>query len=222
MNAWRFPQGTKLWKEFTVGNVRVETRFYAKLGPTESDWYQVAFVWNAAQNTATAAPNGQVNANGTNHDVPSRATCRSCHDRSVGRVLGFSALQLDVPAPAGDLDLADLVQLGLLSNKPVGTASPFFPLPPDATPADTAYLHANCGHCHHEGNDDSWIGPDLLPVGMTRLSERRDDVHQSRRSIRCPASRSRTQRDAGRSGAPERSSGSRAPTSSIQPPIGTA
>jgi cytochrome c553 len=172
MNAWRFPQGTKLWKEFSVGSVRVETRFYAKLGPTEADWYAIAFVWNAAQTQAVAAPSGQANANGTTHDVPSQAVCRECHERTVGRVLGFSALQLDVSSP-GQLDLASLVQAGQLSNSPAGSASPFFPLPPDAQPRDTAaigYLHANCGHCHHEGNDVFMIVPRIFLLDVNRLA----------------------------------------------------
>jgi len=173
MNAWRFPEGTKLWKEFTVGGVRVETRYYAKLGPSDADWYQVAFVWNAAQDAAIAAPDGEVDANGTSHDVPSRTQCRACHDRTAGRVLGFSALQLDAAGAPGDLDLASLVEHGLLSAPPAGSASPFFPLPPDAGPRATGalgYLHANCGHCHHEGNDVFLLVPRILLLDVTRLA----------------------------------------------------
>ena len=32
-DSWRFPQGTKLWKEFTRDGVRVETRLLQKVGP---------------------------------------------------------------------------------------------------------------------------------------------------------------------------------------------
>src|SRR5262249_11371635 len=155
---------------------RVETRMYWKQGPTDADWYQVAYVWNAAQDMAVATPLGEMNANGTQHDVPSRSDCRKCHDRVGGRILGFSALQLDVPAastgvgaPAIDLDY--LVGHGLLTNPPTktGVAGPYFPLWPDATPEASAalgYLHANCGHCHNDTSDVFSVCPRIFKLDV--------------------------------------------------------
>src|SRR5262249_14984415 len=49
MNHWRFPIGTKLWKEFTRDGVRVETRYIVKIGPGDllADWFYIAYQWNA-------------------------------------------------------------------------------------------------------------------------------------------------------------------------------
>ncbi len=174
MNNWHFPQGTKLWKEFTRDGTRVETRLYWKQGTTESDWYQVAFIWNAEQDHAVATPGGMQNANGTEHDVPARSDCKHCHDRTQGRILGFSALQLDYDAPSGDLDLAGLVQQGALTAPPTGTgvAGPYFPLWPDATAADTAalgYMQANCAHCHNADSDVVEICPRIFKLDIGQL-----------------------------------------------------
>jgi hypothetical protein len=172
MNVWHFPEGTKLWKEFTRDGTRVETRLYMKTGPADADWYQVAYVWNAAQDQAIATPGGMMNANGTEHDVPSRSDCRKCHDRIPGRILGFSALQLDWDAPQTQLDLDDLVQLGWLSAPPAApgqTGDPYFALPSDATGTDVAalgYLHVNCGHCH---NPDSDVYQNVVPTAVFKL-----------------------------------------------------
>jgi hypothetical protein len=177
MDHWKFPTGTKLWKEFTRDGIRVETRLYQKNGPADTDWYFVAYAWNAAQDQAVAAPLGQMNANGTQHDIPQRSDCRKCHDQVPGRVLGFSALQLDYDAPSTDLDLADLVAMNALSAPPASqTNGAYFPLPP-ATPTEIAalgYLHANCGHCHNPSSSVHAIVPQVLrlstaPSALTTL-----------------------------------------------------
>ncbi|MBA3456609.1 MAG: hypothetical protein H0T42_26200 [Deltaproteobacteria bacterium] len=157
MNHWKFPVGTRLWKEFTRNSTRVETRFITKLladDATPGAWFYAAYEWNAAQNATTlAATSGVMNANGTQHDIPSRGNCRRCHEQVPGRVLGFQAMSLDFSAPAGSLDLADAIGLNLLSAPPTApVAGTYFPFPTAATAVDKAafgYLHANCGGCHN-------------------------------------------------------------------------
>lgn len=154
MDHWRFPVGTKLWKEFTRGTVRVETRYMEKLLADDAApgaWTYATFQWNLAGDATTlASPSaGVMNANGTDHDIPTRANCRRCHEGVPGRVLGFGAISLDHAAPTGELDLQDAIDAGLLSSPPTGSA-PYFPLP--GTSVDRAafgYLHANCGGCHN-------------------------------------------------------------------------
>jgi hypothetical protein len=159
MNSWRFPIGTKLWKEFTTSDgVRVETRLLTKMA--EEDWFGLSYVWNAEQTRATATPLGLDNANGTQHDVPSKSDCGQCHERTPtrDRVLGFSALHLDYTAPDDELDLGDLIEQGLLTvapTKPDGQVA-YFPFVASGideragrTRALLGYLHTNCGHCHN-------------------------------------------------------------------------
>ncbi|HWO22485.1 MAG TPA: hypothetical protein VNO30_27190 [Kofleriaceae bacterium] len=157
MDYWVFPVGTKLWKEFSRDGTRVETRLLMKQiadDTTPGAWFYATYQWNQAQNDAMVVTSGVRDANGTQHDIPSRSDCRACHDRlQPTRILGFGAIQLDYDAPAGMPDLDSLIADGLLSAPPAG-GSPHFPLP--GTAVDTTalgYLHANCGHCHNPTSD---------------------------------------------------------------------
>ncbi|MDF2693847.1 MAG: hypothetical protein K0S65_2230, partial [Labilithrix sp.] len=94
-DAWQFPEGTKLWKEFSRDGVRVETRLLSKVGPAPSDWLAVSYVWRADGTDAVMTPAGQSNARDTPHDVPAARDCMGCHGGIASRVLGFSAIQLE-------------------------------------------------------------------------------------------------------------------------------
>jgi hypothetical protein len=175
MSRWRFPVGTKVWKEFSRDGVRVETRYMTKLLADDAApgaWTYATYLWTAAQSSALPVTAGVQNALGTQHDVPSRADCRACHDEvKPSRVLGFEAFQLDAAAPAGRLDLDDLIAEGLLTVAPPGAASPHFPVP--WTPVETAalgYLHANCGACHNATSTVRDKTPIDLRIQVGRLS----------------------------------------------------
>jgi hypothetical protein len=171
MSYWRFPVGTKLWKEFTRDNIRVETRLMMKVGPLDSEWFMVSFGWNATQDDAVALPNGKLDANGTMHDIPSRNQCRLCHDRTSGRVLGFSALELDVPAANGEVALNEMIASNSLTVIPPGAGATKFPLPGVAQDqAALGYLHANCGHCHNPRSDVHDAKPIELMLQTDRLA----------------------------------------------------
>ncbi|HWP05206.1 MAG TPA: hypothetical protein VNN72_05665 [Polyangiaceae bacterium] len=142
MDFWVYPEGTKLFKEFTVGATRVETRMLHK---QKGGWAMVAYLWNDDQTDATAAPMGKSNASGTLRDVPSRATCNTCHAKMQDIVLGFTALQLSHGGSGVTLD--SLASDGALSSPPADALV----VPGDDTAqAALGYLHANCGICHNE------------------------------------------------------------------------
>src|SRR5687767_12241274 len=67
MDAWQFPVGTKLWKEFTRDAVRVETRLLER---RPSGWIGLAYLWQNEGRDATAAPFGAIDPLGTSHNVP--------------------------------------------------------------------------------------------------------------------------------------------------------
>lgn len=161
-DAWDFPVGTKLWKEFSFGR-RVETRL---IEHRADGWIFASYVWSEDGSDAVLAPERGVRgaartANGTRYDVPSRYDCVACHQAGASPVLGFSALQLSgdrdplalhaEPPRPGDVDLEDLVRRGLIRNLPQSLVDE----PPRIaarTPRERAalgYLHANCGHCHN-------------------------------------------------------------------------
>jgi hypothetical protein len=171
MDYWQFPVGTKLWKEFTRDGVRVETRLVMRIGAanTSADWFYMPFVWNQTQDAAIAEKFGVVDANGTQHDVPTQQQCKQCHDGTQpSRVLGFSALQLDYQSGGvgSGVTLKTLVDENLLTSPPSAPTTPgdpYFPLPGNTTTEQPAlgYLHANCGHCH---NPNSKVYMDITPM----------------------------------------------------------
>lgn len=139
---WILPEGTKIWKEFARDGVVVETRLIARIGDR---WSAQAYVWTDDGSDAIASPAGFVDARGTEHDVPAAGECGGCHGGRRSFALGVSAVQLAHEAPAGELDLEELVATERLTD-PVPTV---LAVPGDATAsAALGYLHANCGHCH--------------------------------------------------------------------------
>jgi hypothetical protein len=143
MDYWRFPVGTKLWKEFSLDGKRIETRLLHKV--ESSRWFMLAFAWNEAETEAEARPDGEDNARGTQHDIPAQTQCWACHDNVSDRVLGFSAVQLSHSNEG--LTLLQLKERQLLSQPPAGN----FSVPgSDTARAALGYLHANCGTCHND------------------------------------------------------------------------
>jgi hypothetical protein len=160
-DAWQFPVGTWLWKEFSFGGRRVETRTMER---TARGWVYATYAWNQDQTDAVLAPaRGAVSsaevAPGVAHAIPGQPDCRACHE-GTSPVLGFSALQLspdrdpaaihaEVPAP-GSVDLAALVELGLLRGLPgqLLARAPRIAASSATERAALGYLHGNCGGCH--------------------------------------------------------------------------
>lgn len=142
-DAWLFPVGTKVWKDFTRDGVRVETRLLQRL---PSGWIGLAYLWQADGTDAIAAPYGAVDALGTAHNVPASNECNACHGGRSSHVLGFSAVQLAESSAPDSLDLDELIRLELLTEPPGRT-----PRVPgnDVEQAALGYLHANCSHCHN-------------------------------------------------------------------------
>ena len=156
-DAWEFPPGTRLWKEFSLTGP-VETRFIERL--PDGTWRYAAYVWNEERTDATLAPSEGIAALPTHdgYSIPSESDCRACHESAAVPVLGFSALQLssdrDSLAPHADaltdIDLGGLVARGLIKNLPPGSTRPRIDASWQIERASLGYLHGNCGHCHNE------------------------------------------------------------------------
>jgi len=168
MDFWQYPAGFKLWKDFSRDGKLIETRLLMKRGDGISDWYMVAFVWNDDYTEATATPGGVMNARGTMHDVPPKEGCVGCHGAMHDYALGFSAVQLSKPMATDDLNIAQIAQMGWMTDMPVAAG---YPLPgTDVEKKALGYLHANCGMCHHAGSQvfntsssfDAWAHFDKL------------------------------------------------------------
>ncbi|MEO6270699.1 MAG: hypothetical protein ABIP08_10390 [Lautropia sp.] len=149
-DAWEFPPGTRLWKEFSFQGRRVETRLIERRA--DRSWRFVSYVWNADGGDAVLVPAegvmlDLVEAPTGRYAIPSREDCLACHEGAPVPVLGASTVQLSA-------DLRSLVDHGLLRHLP----EEFLAQPPKIAAASSieraalGYLHGNCGHCHnHNG-----------------------------------------------------------------------
>jgi hypothetical protein len=152
MDEWVFPVGTKLWKEFSVGGHKVETRYLEK--QEDSTWLRTTYAWSDDESQATEVTTGVPNVRGTGYDIPAQSECAVCHDGATDSVLGFEAIGLSSPGATG-LTMQELTRRGLLSSPPAA------PIVIPGTPLDVAalgWLHANCGNACHNGTDGSAAG----------------------------------------------------------------
>lgn len=167
-DAWAFPPGTQLWKEFSHAGRPVETRTIERL--PDGTWRFATYVWREDGREADLAPlRGTTvavgDAPGGRYAVPSRGDCLACHGGAAVPVLGVSALQLSPDrdplaahggsARGAEVDLPGLVARGWLRGLP-----PALMAQPPRIAADTpteraalGYLHANCGHCHNRSGN---------------------------------------------------------------------
>ncbi len=150
MEYWQYPKGFKLWKEFRRDDKLIETRLLLKTDDGIASWYMVAFKWNDDHTEALAIPDGEMNAMGTMHDVPSSKQCKDCHGTMYDNALGFTAMQLSHDPPAdkpNSMTLAKAVELGWFNVAPPAAG---FKLPgTEVEQKALGYLHANCGMCHN-------------------------------------------------------------------------
>lgn len=149
MNEWTFPAGTRFWKEFRVGGLKVETRMTWKKSTSNFSWVRTSYAWSQDQTTATELTTGRTNVWGTTYEIPSQSDCTTCHQGRLDGVLGFEAIGLSSPNATGET-------MAQLATDNVITTAPAAPLviPGNATEsAALGWLHANCGtSCHSNSN----------------------------------------------------------------------
>lgn len=177
--AWKFPVGTRLWKEFSFNGQRVETR-YMEL-QSNGEWLYAAYAWSAdGKSAALVSERGRRNAhrlaNGRAHAIPGVNDCKACHQGGRTEVLGFSALQLSADRDPGALhreqqdasavDLGRLVEQGLLVGLPRSLidAPPRISASSATERAALGYMHGNCGHCHNDHGSLNNLGLSLRHV----------------------------------------------------------
>ena len=174
-NEWVFPIGTKLFKQFTYGGRRVETRLFQKV--TATYWVHAAYAWNAAE-TATRISFGEsvpVDSDGGTWVIPTPSDCDSCHRGRTDRVLGFEQVNMGLAAATG-LTLEELVAQDLIAPPPARTNLVIG----DGSGLDApalGWLHVNCGVTCHNGNENAqgFGAKMLLRLDPATLDGRRPD-----------------------------------------------
>lgn len=190
-DAWSFPRGTRLWKEFSYQGRPVETRFIER--GRDGRWRFASYVWNAAGTEAVLAPARGIaalpvqGAPGGRYAIPSRTDCLACHGSTAVPVLGASALQLSPdrdplapaakPLDAAQVDLRALVARGWLRGLPARLLEqpPRIPADNPVERATLGYLHGNCAHCHN-------TTPQRAPLPVT-LAQRAGDPVVARTEV---------------------------------------
>lgn len=174
-DAWDFPRGTLLWKQFSFGGRPVETRTIERL--SDGRWRFASYVWREDGSDADLAPaHGSVAkvsaAPGGRYSVPSRSDCLACHGSTAVPVLGASALQLAER-------LRELTAQGHLHGLPHALleASPS-PVAGNASErAALGYLHANCGHCHNRSGRQVPVNLTLAQSALQPQASRNASLH---------------------------------------------
>jgi hypothetical protein len=161
-DAWVFPIGTRLWKEFSFAGQRVETRYIER--QPDGQWRYAAYAWSAdgreAELVPAAGKRGAYPLGGNKaHTIPSVSDCKVCHQGGRSEVLGFSLVQLSperdpgalhADAAGAGLDLKELIARGLIAGLPESALKPRQIATSATERAALGYLHGNCGHCHNE------------------------------------------------------------------------
>ncbi len=155
-DAFVFPEGTRLWKEFRIvdgDHKRLgETRLIVK---RKEFWSATTYVWSPDGKTAIQTNTGVANLDGTGHTVPTRDQCRQCHVGRADFVLGFDPILLG-PGASG-LTMRAMHEQDLLTVGSAGSAAVPSGLLQAVAPGDAVeqaalgYLHVNCGiSCHSQ------------------------------------------------------------------------
>lgn len=168
-DAWKMPNGTRVWKEFTVDGRLVETRLFSKTDTGE--WKHTTYKWNAGATDAVRYDYGDLvpRDGGAPYEIPSTSQCSYCHDNRPDKMLGVDAIGLGLDGAEG-ATLSVLAAQGRLSPAPPATS---LRIPDDGTGLASdavGRLHANCGVCHSAGGIGGSTGlkmqiraSDLLP-----------------------------------------------------------
>jgi hypothetical protein len=152
MDEWVFPEGAKLWKEFSLGGHKIETRYLEKR--TDGTWFRTTYAWSDDETHATELTTGKKNVRGTSFEIPTQEDCTTCHQGRRDGVLGFEAITLSSPHASG-VTMHDLVDALLLTNPPRA------PLVIPGDPAESAalgWLHVSCGVSCHNPSPASFAG----------------------------------------------------------------
>lgn len=157
-DEWIFPQGTILYKEFSVGGKKIETRVFEKVSNLTGSaaWRSSVYVWlvnqmdadllkvdNFYSQTEAEMLPYQANTVASQYRMVNMSQCITCHGSARDVSQGFSFLQLSDSNRT--VNVKTLGDIGYFSN-------PFtrFDVIPgtNSEKAAIGYLQSNCATCH--------------------------------------------------------------------------
>jgi hypothetical protein len=180
-NEWVFPVGTKLWKQFSVNNKRIETRYFVKIAEGSQGWSHDTYMWNADDTKAIKFTGGDVaTPDGGVWHIPIFGECEQCHQGRNDRILGFEQVGLGLEQPgigngkAQGITLADLVSEKLIDPPPDLTSLQIGDDGTGKAAKALAWMHMNCGvTCHNDNPTAQGYAPGMrLRLDPTLLDGR--------------------------------------------------
>jgi hypothetical protein len=154
-NEWKFPVGTKMFKEFRVSGRRIETRIFQKT--SKDRWSKATYEWNEDETAALRSDGSDrldlINR-GQPYRVPSGSECNQCHEGRKERILGFEMISLAQKGARG-MTLQRLIDEDLIAPIPRRDE---LEIGDDGTGLGAqalGWLHINCGVSCHNDNQNS-------------------------------------------------------------------
>jgi hypothetical protein len=178
-NEWKFPVGTKVWKEFTRDGTRVETRLWQKV--LTNYWVRTTYRWNPDESSAVTSAGMDIPwGDGGTYHIPSADECDQCHRGRTDRILGFEQVSLGLPGATG-LTLGKVVATGLITPTPALTSLTIGDDGTGLAAAPLAWLHVNCGvTCHNDNSNSMAYGASQrLRLDPTLLDGRSSSTFES-------------------------------------------
>lgn len=167
-DEWKFPNGTKVWKEFRLDGKRIETRLFQK---AKDAWQHTTYRWNDAETDAVRKDGGEkvpIAGKSVMYEVPNTGQCDGCHMGKTDSLLGVEAIGLGLPTAQG-VTLASLAADGRFSVAPPMTT---ITIPDDGSGTSApalGWLHANCGACHNSGSGAAMFTGQWLQLRPSQL-----------------------------------------------------
>ncbi|HLK36279.1 MAG TPA: hypothetical protein VKU41_05965 [Polyangiaceae bacterium] len=156
-NNWKFPVGTKVWKEFDREGSRIETRLWQK---TQTNfWVRATYRWSEDESSAMISAGGDFPlADGATYHIPTGDECDQCHRGRPDHLLGFEHVSLGLPQATG-LTLPELVSENLISPVPAQTRLIIGDDGTGVAAPALAWIHVNCGvSCHNDNANSTGYG----------------------------------------------------------------
>lgn len=151
---FRYPLGTRFWKEFRAptdqGERLLETRLLERV---DGGWLYTSYVWTEDESNAIQNNDGVGDLYASGHTVPSREQCKECHSGRPDYVLGWDGILLGDGATGVTRELLASASWVTWQGKDEGAAFPLTSTIPgdDVERAALGYLHSNCGvSCHND------------------------------------------------------------------------
>lgn len=174
-----FPVGTVLVKEFTLADVRVETRLFVL--HEGGEWGGYSYTWidedgellaDAELLADTEDPQTrEVPDSDAVWTYPTREQCHGCHteaaNHSLGVEVGHLNFEADYPGDQRANQLYTLWKLGMVEGDIAFFADLAYPAYDDETVplADRvwSYLNSNCSNCHYRTGGRGSLGRSSMP-----------------------------------------------------------